>query len=250
MSNYGVLMPFALSNENSRIVSVVEVERGNECNCKCLCCHTPVTARQGQVYSWHFSHRTDDNAIDFECKFSPVTAISLILRQQLPALYGFSVGDTQYVDLTWEVDFKHFDETINLYGYNESSDVRVAFEIPFANGVGMDVERIKDNFDAILSIDTQALAHEIFPKDGELTTLTPSQIYDLFFENWDRWVTIVHAPKPVPEEPIEPESPLCRCCNENEGTMGKGLLCNACVFKHVGRTFPNLTAMVKHYRNR
>lgn len=53
-----VKMPFARSNETGKIISITEANRGNACNCRCLSCNTPVTARKADR-TWHFSHRTD-----------------------------------------------------------------------------------------------------------------------------------------------------------------------------------------------
>lgn len=49
MSSFQVLMPFARSNSSNRIVGIDQVERDDDCNCHCLSCGTPVTARLGSI---------------------------------------------------------------------------------------------------------------------------------------------------------------------------------------------------------
>ena len=248
MSYFSVLMPFAIRNDTDQIVSITEVERGNQCNCRCLSCGSPVAARQGELKQWHFYHRTDDDTVEKECDFSPITAIALILRQQLISLYGVNVYENTYTDLNWSVDVMVNGTRVDLYGVNEEASQYVAIEVPFANGVQLERDKVKTFTDVILAINTLEFTRYVFPEDKTLELRSADQIFDVLLDEWDKWIEVVHAP--VQEQPPHVvETGLCKCCGINEGVRGKGLLCDACVFHHVGPTFTNLTQMVKHYRS-
>lgn len=280
MSNFGVMMPFA-QDLSGRIVGIQEVERGNHCNCVCLACKTPVTARKASVNQWHFGHRTDKASTESECYFSPVTAIALVLRQQLSTLTSLSLGPHKYEDLTWQID--SCIEGVMVDGYTITSDNRqIVFEIPFANAAYQDLDEICNQIDEVVSIDTHGMATALYASHGKNVMYTSEEILSQLLEHWEKWVVITETPEPAPieqsklertclgaQEMMEtatqglPPSPLecpatelpsadsqglCRSCHSRLGTRGKGLLCAPCVNQQVGIKFINLTEMIKHYR--
>ncbi|MDF9399101.1 hypothetical protein [Vibrio sp. 1180_3] len=235
-----VLMPFAEEVETGNIVSIRQVERGAACRCVCLSCKTPVSARQGDTNQWHFGHRTDETSIESECDYSPVTAMALILRQQLSLLTSIQV-DLDVIDgLVWSVDERAFGETIDLLGRQEDGEYTIAIEIPFANNIGFCLDTVSRNVDCLLSINTRQMTNALYGLEPNRENYTPEGVFQLLIENWDEWVRVVEPPKDditeiAPQvdlaatETIQTES-TCRCCGTQPGTMGKGLLCNRCVF--------------------
>lgn len=75
MNFLSTLQSFAL-NEEGRLVSVNEVNRGAACKCTCPACHQPVVARQGEVRTWHFAH-----AAGLDCAKGTETALHLASKQ-------------------------------------------------------------------------------------------------------------------------------------------------------------------------
>ncbi|ENM5835025.1 hypothetical protein NTH44_003116 [Vibrio metoecus] len=254
MGSWGVLMPFAISNSTGAIVSIadeINVKRGNYCDCRCLSCGTPVTARRGDVYQWHFSHRTDENTTATDCKYSPVTAIALILRQMLPKLSGLVIENVVLNEIRWEIDVRKAGTTVDLSGIDDALGIAVAIEVPFANGVGLDIDTLAPYYDIILRIDTAKFAESIFtvePIDpiAAIDYLTPDYIFNILINNWSLWVETVLYPQP-PQ--IKPEEPICRCCNSNIADRAKGILCSCCIYQQVGTKFINLTEMISHYKS-
>lgn len=50
-----MIMTIAIDDQ-ARVVSIDEVERGLVCRCRCIECAEPVLARKGPERSHHFSH--------------------------------------------------------------------------------------------------------------------------------------------------------------------------------------------------
>lgn len=272
MSSFSVLMPFAKSNETNLIIGIEDVSRGNKCNCRCLSCNTPVTARKADVNQWHFAHRTDKVTTSNECNFSPVTAIALILRQQLPHLQYFDLDDWTFDDVMWRVDVNINGVMVDAFARDAANDLSIAVEIPFANGKGGCFEDLACVANIVLSIDTHAIATYLFTEHSKVTLFRPEQILELLLEHWTEWVTILHPPVQELENvdiasvddvfakeqtkmqqlPIANEFSKGKCasCGKSEGIYGKGLLCQECVRKQVGITFNNLNDMIIFYRNR
>lgn len=283
MSEFFVLMPFAKSNKTGQIIGIQEAERGSKCDCRCLSCNTPVTARQAEINQWHFAHRTSDSSTTNECKFSPITAVSLILRQQFPVhLTDFDLDEWPFSNIVWNIDKVidgcHFD----AYGKDEISGHTVAIEIPFANYSGFDINKYPDSVDFVLRVDTHSLARKLFASADKLKLYTSDEVFDYFLESWASLVVMHRWPQPELEvkQPlmncsdiehlsslsetakysstndhgsksgmqVESSSSICVCCGTFPAKYGKGLLCNSCVTKHVGPDFPNLTEMIRHYR--
>ncbi|NAW66353.1 hypothetical protein [Photobacterium halotolerans] len=272
MSQTGVLMPFALCNTTGCIVGIDEVDRGNQCNCRCLSCSTPVTARQGESNQNHFAHRTDEASTVNECHYSPLTALALILRQELPTILALQVDGCIYEGLKWSVDTKAFGVVIDVFGI-AACESTIAIEVPFANGVGLCIEELKPHVDAILSVNTNAMVQALYPREQKSISLSPNDIIELLLENWADWVSVIKVPvmkeniSSSPQTDTEykgsinshlvqfssdetPSQILCRCCNIRSGIRAGGLLCNECVFKNVGHRFPNLTEMARYYRDK
>ena len=267
-----VKMPFARSNETGKIISITEANRGNACNCRCLSCNTPVTARKADR-TWHFSHRTDKTSTDNECYYSPVTAIALIIRQQLPTLQECDLDDFAFDDISWEIDIKKHGVLIGGYTKDPIRKHTAAIDIPFPGSKAFDSDLLTSDIDIILTIDTTTMANTLYAKDTKPTLLGPDEIFQKLLENWEHWVTMLHSSSVVehnederketgkietqtvesiyfnkPPKPQDQNLQLCACCQIQPGALGGGILCNDCVRKHVGTTFQNLTEMVKFYK--
>ncbi|MUH97712.1 phosphatidylinositol kinase [Aliivibrio fischeri] len=266
-----VKMPFARSNETGKIISIIEANRGNACNCRCLSCNTPVSARQANVNQWHFSHRTDNTSTENECSFSPVTAIALILRQQLPTLQHFDLDDFSFDHVSWEIDVNKFGIIIGGYAQDPIGKHTVAIDIPFPSSKAFDIDKLIPEIDNILTINTNMIANTLYTKNSKPALLRPDEIFQLLLENWESWVTMLHTSitiekneeiKHIEEHKLESinnethkqiqntKFSLCACCNERHGSFGKELLCSECVRKHVGSTYKNLTEMIRFYSYR
>lgn len=78
-------VPFALFKDTDQYVDVHEVDRGTKCDCICPSCKTPLSARQGDVNAWHFSHATrgtsEETSID--CEFSFYVPVTQMAKQLL-----------------------------------------------------------------------------------------------------------------------------------------------------------------------
>lgn len=267
-----VKMPFARSNETGKIISITEADRGNACNCRCLSCNTPVTARQADR-TWHFSHRTDKTSTDNECYYSPVTAIALIIRQQLPSLQNVDLDDFAFDAISWEIDIKKHGVLIGGYAKDPIRKHTAAIDIPFPGSKAFESDLLISDIDIILTIDTTTMANTLYAKDTKPTLLRPDEIFQKLLENWEHWVTMLHSSSVVedneeeqketdkieaikvenlyfnkPPKPQDQNLQLCACCNIQTGALGGGILCKDCVRKHVGTTFQNLTEMVRFYR--
>ena len=47
--------------KESKLVSIIDVERGLKCNCTCTKCGKPLEARKGEVNAHHFAHSADSD---------------------------------------------------------------------------------------------------------------------------------------------------------------------------------------------
>ncbi|WP_271273198.1 competence protein CoiA family protein [Aliamphritea hakodatensis] len=76
-------VPFALQKETNKYVGVHEVERGLKCECICPSCKTPLSARKGNVNTWHFSHATrgTSDQTDKDCEFSFFVSVTQMAKQ-------------------------------------------------------------------------------------------------------------------------------------------------------------------------
>lgn len=264
MSDLAVKMPFARCNKTNKVISILDAQRGNQCDCQCLSCGTPVTARQAGINQWHFSHRTDENSTASECSFSPVTAMALIVRQQLPQLQAAELEGISLEKASFETDISKYGQTIHALICEPDTLRSIAIEIPFANDKGLDVDALSEYVDFVLGVSTRSLATALYC-NGKPTLLRPEEVFDKLLENWGEWVTVLYPLDPEEtkehhdayyadssgQETVDVHvapSALCACCNVKTGSFGKGLLCSTCVYKHVGSTFPNLTEMIRHYR--
>ncbi|MEZ8967367.1 phosphatidylinositol kinase [Vibrio breoganii] len=259
-----IKMPYARLNNTGRIISILEAVRGNECNCHCLSCGCPVTARKADINQWHFAHRTDDINIKSECHFSPVTAIALILRQQLPHLQSFNLDDFSFDNANWEFDTKIDGLPIDAIVHDPNTLTKVIAEIPYASSKKGLHEPLVQQVDGIIKIDTSAIAESMMAKSSKPELLTPEEVLTRLLENWGDWVELLYPNSFIPEGSLEPEQISnqiqqpkerrsantinCACCNARPGKYRDGLLCEACVRKHVGSSYPNLTEMEKAFR--
>lgn len=263
MNVSSVLMPFARHNVTNRIVGIEQVQRGNSCNCRCLSCNTSVTARKANVNQWHFAHRTNDHGTNSDCKFSPVTAIALILREQLPSLRVFNLDEIDLTDVKWCIDTKVDGELFDAYGINAKNKTSIAVEIPFANGKPANLHNWSSLVDIVLKIDTHAMAGSLFSHVTSNRVYSPEQLFALLLSNWSLWVYRFDSSQCLPsetdQEPKVTKSShttineqqsctVCVSCGSNDGFYGKGLICADCVRKQVGPRFNNITDMVRYYR--
>ncbi len=262
-------MPFARDNVSDQIVGIEEVKRGNQCNCRCLCCNTPVTARKADVNQWHFAHRTDALSTSRDCQFSPVTAIALILRERLPYFHTFNLDEYDFENVTWSIDKKIEGVSLDAYATNGKDKTSIAIEIPFANGKQAELETWLTLADMVLTIDTHVMARVLYSQP-KVKLYRPEQLFDLLLANWNDWVyrfeknysqnehaDVIEESNFAKEEPTQIMSTqeinhlngICACCGTKHGSFGKGLLCEDCVNKYVGPRFNNLTDMIRHYRS-
>ena len=64
---------------NNKIVEVDNVKNGKSCDCKCITCHGPLVARQGEKNSWHFAHDFSSGEVD--CPWSGETELHLRVKE-------------------------------------------------------------------------------------------------------------------------------------------------------------------------
>lgn len=266
-----VKMPFARSNKTGKIIGIEQVERGDKCDCRCLCCNTPVTARQANINQWHFSHRVNENSTATECRFSPVTAIALIIRQQLSELRSFNLNGWDFDVPEWEIDVLKNGVRVDAYALDPTTMRTAIIEIPFANDQGNDLNECSTEFDLILRIDTHAMSRDLYSKTTPNVLYRAEEIFEQLLEHWEDWVTVERGPDlELPTEQIEDstctdqaniaredidntpahssDQSLCARCGLRVGIYGKGLLCKPCVNEEVGQRFLNLTEMKRYYQ--
>lgn len=76
-------VPFALLKDTDQYVDVHEVDRGTKCDCICTSCKTPLSARQGDVNTWHFAHATRGTSgkTSKDCEFSFYVSVTQMAKQ-------------------------------------------------------------------------------------------------------------------------------------------------------------------------
>lgn len=218
MSEFAVLMPFARSNKTGKVVSILEVERGDKCNCRCLSCNTPVTARQGNINQKHFAHRTDELSTENPCSFSPVTAIALIIRQQLPNLILFNLDGWDFSNVVWEIDTTRFAAQLDAFTRDPYSQKTIGVQIPFANGVCDNVQDLPTELDFVLKINTHAMARFLFSHSTSPQLKSTEEIYMLLIDNWGDFVELLRCP----EELINPILEKKTCKSEHKAQSVSG----------------------------
>ncbi|MFG0888108.1 competence protein CoiA family protein [Vibrio sp. CJQ_6] len=258
MSSFQVLMPFARSNSSNRIVGIEQVERGDDCNCHCLSCGTPVTARLGNINQWHFAHRTDKNTTSSECEFSPVTALALIIRQQLPTLVNFDLDEWDFNNVQWEVECTKYGVQVDAYTKDLTSNISVVMDIPFESSRNLLPEAVPEDIDIILSVDTHKMARQLYPSKSPVKLLSSEEVFNYLLNHWEDLVEMLRWPQSTIEQPcedteveensIKTNDPICLCCGEKTARYGRGLLCEECVWKEVGSQFNSISEMVVFYR--
>lgn len=255
-------MSFAISNDTGKVISVLEAKRGNDCNCRCISCNTPVTARKGGVNQIHFAHRIDGSSTSNRCSFSPITAIALILRQQLPKLKSFNLDGWDFTGVCWKVDTTQFGMHLDAFAQDYNSKRTIVLQIPFANGGCTELAQLPEHIDFVLKVDTQAIAQFLTCRGLNSQLKSAEAVYSLLLGNWGHFVEHLRCPigrmdgdtYPSRTENIdianESKSPLCVCCGEGIAVYGQGELCKICVEKYVGPQFININEMRLYYRNR
>ncbi|MEZ9710599.1 phosphatidylinositol kinase [Vibrio breoganii] len=263
-----VKMPFAISNKTGNIIGIEQVSRGDNCDCRCLSCNTPVTARQGDVNQWHFSHRTSEISTANECEFSPVTALALIVRQELHSLTHFDLDEWAFSNIEWEIDTLQYGLHCDAYAKDDKTNTSVLIEIPFANGHMNHVEKIPSDIDIVLRVNTQMMADTLYLSKSKYSLYSSKDIYYSLLMHWEKWVSMERWPeekvnsynnrinnsdhilKSLENSSVESnsDSKICACCGKLPGSYGKGLLCSSCVRRNVGPTFNSISDMVNHYK--
>ncbi|MGR5287072.1 hypothetical protein ACP3V5_17280 [Vibrio maritimus] len=256
-----VLMPFA-RHVSGKIINIADAIRGDNCQCTCLGCDTPVTARKGEQREKHFAHQTKDSKLTTKkCNYSPATAIALLLRQELPNFGMLKIeGDFQFVN-TWEQETgtPSVDAIARL-----SNQESVAFHLPFPGSINSKLEHYYD-YDYVFELDSSAIAHSLCLK----AIASGVQFRDVLVENFDSWATVLKPvvkqeviAEPVPvvrpfnqPERFEPpakgtvnslppsDTQMCLCCGQRPGERAKKAFCNACVSQHVGTTYISIADM-------
>lgn len=264
-----VKMPFAISNQTGQIIGIAEVERGDDCDCRCLSCDTLVTARQGDSNQWHFGHRTSEIGTSNECRFSPVTALALIIRQELPQLSLFDLDDWVFSDTLWELDVIKHGVRCDAYAKDAKTGISVLVEIPFADGKMNDVDQIPVEIDLVLRIDTHSMANTLYVNKPKDKVYNAAEVFCLLLDQWGEWVSMKRWPEKksdnivfeeVADEcetldecittshPPQRETKSCICCDVEFGFYANGLLCRACVKRYVGPCFNSISDMASHYK--
>ncbi|CCN86022.1 hypothetical protein VIBNIWn13_p0177 [Vibrio nigripulchritudo Wn13] len=261
-------MPFAVSNQTGQVVGIGQAIRGDDCDCRCLSCNTPVTARKGDVNQWHFSHRTDDASTSRECHFSPVTALALIVRQELHQLRQFDLDDWTFTDAEWAINSLQHGLQCDAYTQDAETNVSVMMEIPFANAKVNDVECIPDEIDIVLRVDTHRMANSLYQNQTKHEPYSSNEVFCSLLEYWEEWVSMERWPadkadrsthRQIHSDPAANpltchtvstsfDAQLCMCCGIEPGHHGKGLLCRRCVTRSVGTAFNSIADMVHHYK--
>ncbi|MCY9872351.1 hypothetical protein [Vibrio barjaei] len=276
-----VLMPFAY-NKDKEIVTVYEVERGDNCNCTCLSCGSLLRARQGLKRTPHFAHRTnlDQSTTIEECSFSPITAIALLLKQEIPKLPRIKSGDSGANVSKWEVRTNASRTLFDAIAITDSG-TRVGFYFPHASGLtGMDCKEI-ENVDFAYEVDPHRIGELV---NVNHTNSSRRYIVKAILYNWDVFVkpirthtkpstqatnpkdesSLIHqgldnstqklaVPKPSrrsvkrPTKPDDKYMTMCLCCKKSRGYMARGSFCLSCVNLHVGQTYSSLQEMYKAY---
>ncbi|EIA1343664.1 phosphatidylinositol kinase [Vibrio parahaemolyticus] len=266
-----VKMPFAISNQTGHIIGIAEVERGGDCDCRCLSCGTLVTARQGSSNQWHFGHRTCEVSTSNECRFSPVTALALIIRQELPQLVQFDLDEWTFSDTLWELEVIKHGFHCDAYAKDAETGISVLVEIPFADGKMNDVDQIPEEIDLVLRVDTHLMANALYVNKPKDKVYRADEVFCLLLEHWGKWVSMERWPEQksdniAPEEvtdkyeaidrdegitashPLQSSTKLCIYCDVEPGFHAKGLLCRTCVRRYVGPRFNSISEMASHYK--
>ncbi|PMP03168.1 hypothetical protein BCS95_09250 [Vibrio breoganii] len=261
-------MPFAISNQTGQVIGIGQASRGDTCDCRCLSCNTHVTARKGDVNQWHFSHRTNEASTSNECDFSPVTALALIVRQELHHLRDFDLDEWAFSNIEWAIDTSQHGFQCDAYTKDSETNVSILMEIPFANGKVNDVEQVPDKIDIVLRVNTQLMADSLYQSKSEYKRYSSKEIFDLLLDHWGEWTSMERWPQDTKnmldniigdsyQTSVESvahvissnrDELMCACCGTKPGQYGKGLLCKPCVNRHVGRTFNSISDMVSHYK--
>ncbi|MGR5299370.1 phosphatidylinositol kinase [Vibrio mediterranei] len=262
-----VKMPFARSNQTGQIIGIAQAVRGDDCDCRCLSCHTPVSARKGEINQWHFSHRTNDLSIARECEFSPVTAIALIIRQELHQLSQFDLDEWVFTDIIWELNTTKHGVSIDAYAQDPITKMTIAVDIPFATSTALDVSRLPLDIDIVLRVDTHTMAQSLYMDKLTPELFSAEQIFKSLLVHWSDWVLMERCPNdnidsmhsgnteqgstiytaPDPQKNLQ--TSVCACCGSGPGYYGKRLLCKPCVSRYVGPKFNSLTEMINHYKS-
>ncbi|MGR5347153.1 competence protein CoiA family protein [Vibrio mediterranei] len=273
-----VLMPFALNADNE-IVTVYDVDRGDDCNCTCISCGSPLQARKGKKRIAHFAHRTNVDSTDStECEFSPITAMTLLLKQEFTRLPRIKLhGAGVNVD-DWIINQNSNRHDFDAVAVTQTS--RVGFYFPFAGGLkAIDVVDV-NAVDSAFEIDARRVFNRVTREQN--TTMSRQYIMRAVLYNWDYFVLPIEpAPatvtdfKPVDKSAIEPlvttvtpipapqpslkskvvdnavvSDRLCVCCKTEPATMARNTFCKTCVKHHVGHNYPSLQDMFKAFTGR
>lgn len=259
-------MPFAIYTPTNRVIGIRQAERGKQCNCHCLSCGTPVQARQGEVNQWHFGHRTDTTHTSKECDFSPVTAIALIIRQELHQLTQLNVGKWTLSNIEWQTDVVKHDFKCDAYAEDSNSKLSVAMQIPFANGRTESVNSVPSDIDIVLRVHTHLMADSLYAAKNNQEQYSSQDVFGLLIENWNKWVSIERTPDShqhpsvfvqeletqsttrQPPKEVIPSDERCVCCYSERGYHANGLFCKSCVRSYVGSKFNSISDMLRYYK--
>lgn len=148
------LLPFALERSSNELVDVGQVPRGNDCDCICPSCGTPLVAKQGAIKEWHFAHRSRGvhSETKEECKYSFVVSVRLMIRQlaeegvriYLPEKHGDLSEYSPKSLVNHSIAYKVTDESFKLL---QKVDVGVEF-----SGVSVDVYSEVEGFPLIIYV--------------------------------------------------------------------------------------------------
>ncbi|WP_434357000.1 hypothetical protein NF212_14995 [Parasalinivibrio latis] len=277
------MMPFALKNGTNEVVGVDDVPRGGKCDCHCICCGTPVVARQGDINVHCFAHSTAlKEDTDIVCNYSPETAVALILRQELInrselVLFDHDLGFAYSVNISrWELNHRTEFSTVDMMAETDFGH-RIALDIPYpgrhadtADFGKLDVELIcriipktltEQVHDWKNSIKAESVVDELFrnpnliepigieppamPKEIQSPVLVRHPKIERPTEKAPPRLLVKEPPPPEPESRIQYKEGKCVLCGNPLSYTFKPAFCVKCKEQFVGPRFNNLTDFAK-----
>lgn len=116
---------------------------------------------------------------------SPVTALALIVHQELHQLRQFDLDDWTFTDAEWAINsLQHGSQC------DAETNVSVLMEIPFANTKVNDIESIPDEIDIVLRIDTHRMAHTLYQNQSKHKPYSSNEVFCSLLEYWEEWVSM------------------------------------------------------------
>ena len=110
MHSTNIRQTFALNNEG-KITSIRDVQRGLNCNCTCPSCNANLIAKQGAVRDWHFAHSAQHTCINGAESSLHLAAKQVVVNSSkilIPSDEGspkYLLIDSAELEMSWDTDF-------------------------------------------------------------------------------------------------------------------------------------------------